>query len=64
VIDLSSPAPGFPTAERKALQREIESLRGRIVTHAGRSGETDAQLRESIVRFGHEVVRLFANEKG
>ncbi len=62
-MDLSLSAPGFPTAERKALQREIESLRDRIAMQGGRSDETDAQLRAAIVRFGHEVVRLFGGEK-
>ena len=50
-------------AEGKALQREMESLRGRILGRDAESGETDAQLRESIVRFGCDVVRLFTDQK-
>ncbi len=61
MVDPSLSAPF--TAEGKALQREIESLRGRIAGRDPESGETDAQLRESIVRFGCEVARLFADQK-
>jgi len=49
-------------AERDALQRENESLRGRI---AGRDDDraSDAELRESIGRLGREVVRLFSAQE-
>jgi len=46
-------------AEREALQREIESLRNRIVAPT-EAPPADAQLRESIDRLGREVVRLFS----
>jgi chromosome segregation ATPase len=49
-------------AERDALQRENESLRGRI---AGRDDDraSDAELRELIGRLGREVVRLFSAQE-
>lgn len=49
--------------EREALKRENEALKGRIAAAGASSREADAELRNSIVRLGHEVSRLYFAQK-
>jgi uncharacterized membrane protein YccC len=48
-------------SELEALRRENESLRNRLAEVSDPAA--DSQLRESIVRLGLEVVRLFSAQK-
>jgi hypothetical protein len=51
------------TADRRSVQRKIGILRSQLAARGDRGVPTDAELRESIVRLGCEVVRLFSDER-